>query len=80
MRLKKNVASSDSGFIFNPSTGDSYTANQTATEILQMMKSGKTKSEILNDLHSVYDVEVTQLEKDWDDLMSQLRDANLLEI
>ena len=35
MRLKKNIAVSDSGFVFNPTTGDSYSLNPVGKEILQ---------------------------------------------
>jgi hypothetical protein len=30
MNLKNNIAISDSGFIFNPSRGESYSTNQSA--------------------------------------------------
>ena len=79
MLLKKNVATSESGFIFNPSTGDSYSANPIAAEIISMLKQGLSASEVKNFMIEKYDVESGQLEKDWDDFMLQLRDANLTE-
>jgi len=33
MRIRKNIAISDTGFIFNPTTGDSYSINQVGQEI-----------------------------------------------
>lgn len=79
MLLKKNVATSESGFIFNPSTGDSYSANPIAAEIIMLMKQGLSSSDIKKTLTEKYEVEAGQLEKDWDDFMLQLRDANLTE-
>ena len=40
MRLKKNIALSESGFVFDPSTGDSYTLNDQAMEIVRLLSSG----------------------------------------
>jgi hypothetical protein len=79
MILKKNIATSDSGFIFNPSTGDSYSSNPIGSEILQLLKQGKTINEIKHLILEKYDVEKSQLELDWDDFKSQLKEANLIE-
>lgn len=79
MPLKKNIATSESGFIFNPSTGDSYSANPVAAEILQLLKQGMTPGSIKEQILATYEVEPLRLEQDWDDFMNQLKDANLLD-
>ncbi len=79
MKLKKNIASSENGFVFNPSTGDSYSLNEMATEIMLMMKENKSSEEIKTDILARYEVDKHQLERDWDDYMSQLKENNLLE-
>jgi len=79
MRLKKNIATSESGFIFNPGTGDSFSANEVGTEIIFLMKDGMDSGSIKNKILLRYDVEEAQLNKDFDDLIMQLRDHNLLE-
>jgi hypothetical protein len=79
MKLKKNIATSENGFIFNPSTGDSFSSNSIAAEILGLMKTGKTSLEIKHHIMVNYDVEEAQLERDWEDWLLQLKDANLLE-
>ncbi|RAK69528.1 HPr-rel-A system PqqD family peptide chaperone [Hymenobacter edaphi] len=79
MKLKKNIATSETGFIFNPATGDSFTANALATEILQLLKQDQSPAAIKTHLLNRYDVEPNQLEKDWDDLVAQLRDHQLLD-
>ena len=79
MQLRKNIATSESGFIFNPATGDSFSANPLASEIITLLKQGLSASEIKKNIQEKYDVENGQLEKDWDDFLLQLRDANLLD-
>ena len=79
MRLKKNIASSESGFIFHPGTGDSFSANPIAADILLQLKDGTAPSEIKKNILDKYNVEANVLEKDWDDFNAQLREANLLD-
>lgn len=79
MKLKKNIATSENGFIFNPSTGDSFSSNPIAAEILGLMKAGKDSLDIKQHILDTYDVDATQLERDWEDWVLQLKDANLLE-
>ncbi len=79
MHLKKNIATSESGFIFNPGTGDSFSANPIAAEILVHLKENKPGSEIKKLILERYDVEPGVLENDWDDFLAQLREANLLD-
>jgi len=79
MVIKKNIATSESGFIFNPSTGDSFSANPLANEIIQYLKEGQSIQKIKASITDRYDVDVFQLEKDLDNFVLQLREANLLE-
>jgi len=79
MRLKKNIATSESGFIFHPGTGDSFSANPIAAEIILQLKDGAAPSEIKKNILNKYDVDANMFEKDWDDFNAQLREANLLE-
>jgi hypothetical protein len=79
MYLKKNIATSESGFIFNPGTGDSYSANPIAAEILLLLKEKTPVAAIKAKILEKYDVDPSQLEKDWDDFTNQLKAANILE-
>ncbi len=78
MKLKSNIATSENGFIFNPSTGDSFTSNPIAAEIIGYLKAGENIAQIKTKLLEKYNVEKAQLERDWDDYVLQLREANLL--
>jgi hypothetical protein len=50
-----------------------------AAQLLLAMKSGKTESEIKQDILDRYNVSEAQLDLDWEDWMIQLKEANLLE-
>ena len=79
MKLKSNIALSESGFIFNPATGDSYSANPAGKRILELMKSGAGHDKIIKTLASEFEVENYQLEQDLDDFLSLLRQLYLTE-
>ena len=46
MKLKKNIAISESGFVFDPTSGESFSLNPIAIEILNMLKEGKGQGDI----------------------------------
>lgn len=78
MNLRKNIAVSETGFLFNPSTGDSFAANPLAAEIIDSLRQGLEPVEIKKRLLEKYDVDPLRLDRDWDDFFKQLRNANLL--
>ena len=79
MRLKKNIATSKEGFIFNPATGDSFTTNDIGTEIISLLKDENLQQVIIDTICAKYDVDQNQFEKDLDDYLSQLKDCTILE-
>lgn len=79
MKLKKNIATSEAGLIFNPGTGDSFSVNGIGIEILTMLKDNKSQKEIIDLFSSKYDAEKNQLERDIDDFFEQLTEYNLLD-
>lgn len=78
MRLNKKIAISESGFIFDSQTGDSYTLNPLGMEILDMMKKGMNENNIKSALLEKYDVELTVLEKSYDEFISVLKNLNII--
>jgi hypothetical protein len=79
MRFKKNIATSEAGFIFHPGSGDSFSSNPIGSDILSQLKEDKSRHEIIEMICSRYDVERNQFERDLEDFLSQLRDYNLLD-
>ena len=79
MKLKKNIATSEAGFVFNPATGDSFAANPLAADIIGQLKAGHEAAAIQADLLERYEVSASQLQRDFDDLLTQLAHYHLLE-
>lgn len=76
--IKRNIATNEFGFIFNPATGDSFSSNPIAAEIIQMMKDCLSVNDIKKSLMEKYDVDRPTLEKDMDEFITLLKENNLL--
>jgi Coenzyme PQQ synthesis protein D (PqqD) len=79
MRIKKNIALSDTGFVFNPSTGDSFSVNPIGLEILKMMKDNKKDEEIKSHIMNTYQTDADSVEKDFYDFTKMLEQIKLVE-
>jgi hypothetical protein len=79
MKIRKNIAISDSGFIFNPDTGESFTANPIGLEILDYMKEGQEFDEIRKKILEKYKSDKDTVEKDYFDFVNMLEQFNLVE-
>lgn len=77
MYIRKNIAVSDSGFIFNPLNGDSYSVNQVGLQIIKFYREGKTPSEVLDLIEHEFRVDRATLEKDLYDFNIQLEHFKL---
>ena len=63
MLIKGNIALSENGFVFNPSTGDSFTMNSTGREVMILIKEGKNINQITELMVDKYDVDRVTLER-----------------
>lgn len=79
MRLKKNIATNEEGFIFNPGTGDSFSTNPIGADILKILKEEKPIQEVIEIICAKYDINQNQFEIDLDDFISQLKDYTILD-
>ena len=79
MKIKKNIAISDSGFLFNPSTGDSYSVNPIGQEIIKLLEEGKSEEEIMNQINDEYMIDKNTVEKDLYDFLNMLKNYKLTE-
>lgn len=79
MQIKKNIAVSETGFVFNPTTGDSYSINQVGQEILAYLGEKKSAAEITSLMTTVYDIDPPSFEKYFYDFISMLKQFELLE-
>lgn len=79
MRIRKNIAVSDEGFLFNPATGDSFSTNGIGSEIINLLKQDKSTHEIIEEISRNYDVDRMLLERDLDEFTALLKDYSILE-
>jgi len=79
MRVNSKIAVSESGFVFDSSTGDSYSLNPIGTEILEMIKKGLTDDGIKSELLKKYDVTPTLLDKSYDEFLDTLKKLFIIE-
>ena len=78
MKVNKSVAISESGFLFDAMSGDSYSLNPIAAEILEMIRDQKSMEEIKQELLKKYDVTPTLLDKSVDEYIFTLKKLNIL--
>lgn len=77
--MRKNIALSDSGFVFNPSTGDSYSVNPIGLFIIQQLQKGKSDKEIVEGLLKDYLTDKATVEKDLYDFTQMLQTYKITE-
>jgi len=79
MKLKKNIAISESGFIFNPEIGTSFTTNSLGVAILKQLKTKTSTEKIIASIVNNYEIDATTCEKDLDDFVRILNQFNLID-
>lgn len=74
----KNLALSETGFLFDPATGNTYTLNESAVFILKALKDGKSPHDIAGALTAEFDVSEQQAHEDVSDAFLQLKEAGFI--
>lgn len=62
--IKKDVAISESGFLFDPTTGSSFSLNPTGVQIVKAFQEGKSNDEVAALMVELYGIETSQALKD----------------
>ena len=78
MNSLKQLAINDEGFIFNPTTGESWTTNQTGLFIIKLLKEGFSEEEILNKMVEEFDIDRDTAFRDLTDFLEKLRSYKLI--
>lgn len=79
MKLKKKLAISDTGFVFDPHSGESFSLNETGTEMLNLLKEGKSLDEIKKHFMENYEVDDSTFERAYMDFVAMLKFYNITE-
>lgn len=78
MKIKRNIAMSDTGFLFNPNTGDSFSLNETGREIVGLMRENKNEQEIIKHFTEKYDADSSSIEQNLYDFLEMLKSYDIL--
>ena len=68
----KNLAISDSGFVFDPIIGKSYTVNESALWILRQLQQNQSLSNLEKKISDEFEVTGEQAERDLSEFFEQL--------
>lgn len=79
MKIKIGLNVNETGFLFDPSTGESYSLNEMGVRYFNMLLEGKSKDEIRNYILQEYNVDGATFEKSFIDFESRLKYLRLIE-
>lgn len=80
MKINKNIAVSDSGFMFNPGTGESYSLNPIGAKIIELIKLENNYDQIYSFLLDEYETNPSVCEKDLQDFLDHLQHYQIVEL
>jgi len=80
MKINKNIAVSETGFVFNPGSGESFTVNSSGTELLNLIIKGISYQEISLIFLEKYDTTQSTFDQDYHDFIDMLQQYNLVSI
>ena len=78
MNRLSQLAINPEGFVFDPSSGESFTVNPVGLSILSGLQKDKSSEVIAQELLDEYEVDLDQVERDILDFQSHLRTYHLL--
>ncbi|MFA5010921.1 MAG: PqqD family protein [Ignavibacteria bacterium] len=78
MKVNKNIAVSESGFLFDSMSGDSFSLNPIAAEILELIREQKSIEDVKRILLNKYEVTPTMLDKTIDEYVFTLKKLNIV--
>jgi hypothetical protein len=79
MKILKNIAISEAGFLFNPGTGESFSVNPLGIEIIKGLQANKGLDEIKAEVLENYQTDEATFEKDMADFIGILQHNSLID-
>lgn len=73
MKINKDCVVNSDGFLFNPHSGESFSVNDTAMDLLSLLKVEHTEQELFEHLKASYEVDEFTLKADLNDFLFLLR-------
>jgi len=78
-RRLHTLAISESGFIFDPNTGHTFTVNETGLEIIRLLKESKSLEDIVAAIAADYEAGNEHIYKDVVQFLGQLKNQRLID-
>jgi len=79
MKIKNNISVSKSGFVFDSKTGESFSLNPTAREIMELLIEGRNEDEIKEYFTTKYSVDESVFSRHMDDYIQMLIHFHIVE-
>ena len=79
MKIKPELKVNESGFLFDLTTGESYSLNEMGASYFNWISEGKSIAEMKDTVIDQYDVDEITIEKSFIDFKSRLKNLRLLE-
>lgn len=76
--VPQNLAVSESGFLFQANTGESFTLNAIGKEIFKMLQADMDQQMIIQKIAEEYEIDRQTVEKDFADYVAQLKHYSIL--
>jgi hypothetical protein len=76
--LKKNISVSENGFLFDATTGESYSVNETGADIIRLLNEGKSEEAIRDTFLNEYKVEPLVFERNFYEFTNLLKHMGLV--
>lgn len=78
--IPENLAVSDSGFLFLPNTGETFSLNEMGRVIFRMLQQKKSEEEIISHICEEFEMDRSIVSRDIDDFVSQLKNYSLIKV
>jgi hypothetical protein len=78
MQLKENIVITETGFVFDPDTGESFSVNPIGRELLEKLRQELSSDVITEQITERYDVDAVRFQRYFDDFLIMLRHFNLV--
>ena len=78
MNRLKDIAVSESGFLFDPYSGSTFNTNDTGRLILQLLKEGKDIETIQSEIRNHFKITEEDIRSDIYEFINPLKEAELL--
>jgi hypothetical protein len=74
----KDLAVSESGFVFDPYTGSTFSVNETGLTFLRGLKEGLGRDEIVERVEEAFEIVDDDIERDLVEFIQLLRESGLV--